>query len=59
MCYYGEGRVKLSVNFMSFCLTDIRSALVGVGLVIKDEKSGLTILDKGAIECGIEPSPDC
>lgn len=25
---------------------DIRSALVGVGLVIKDEKSGLTILDK-------------
>lgn len=41
---------KLPANFDSFFLTDIRTALVGVGLVIKDEKSGLTILDKGDLQ---------
>lgn len=31
----------------SVVLTDIRTALIGVGLVVKDDRSGLTILDKG------------
>lgn len=29
----------------------MRSALIGVGLVVKDDKSGLSILDKGKLEC--------
>ena len=35
--------------FGSFLCADVRTALVGVGLVVKDEKSGMTILDKGEL----------
>lgn len=37
-------------HFTCVVLTDVRTALIGVGLVIKDDKSGLTILDKGEAE---------
>lgn len=37
--------------FGSVVLTDVRAALIGVGLVVKDDKSGLSILDKGKVEC--------
>ena len=36
--------------FVSVVLTDVRTALIGVGLVVKDDKSGLSILDKGKVE---------
>ena len=39
------------VDFGCVVLTDVRSALIGVGLVVKDDKSGLSILDKGKVEC--------
>ena len=35
--------------FIFICSTDIRTALIGVGLVVKDEKSGLASLEKGAL----------
>ena len=35
--------------FIFICSTDICTALIGVGLVVKDEKSGLASLEKGAL----------
>ena len=35
--------------FIFICSTDIRTALIGVGLVVKDEKSGLASLERGAL----------
>jgi len=46
VCWFCDG-----VYFVSVVLTDVRSALIGVGLVVKDDKSGLSILDKGNLEC--------
>ena len=39
--------VKLASQLISLDSIDIRDALVGVGLVIKNEKSGIATLDKG------------
>ena len=41
--------------FVCVILTDVRSALIGVGLVVKDDKSGLSILDRGKVECYSKP----
>lgn len=46
-CLFCKGNL-----FASVVLTDVRTALIGVGLVVKDDKSGLTILDKGEAEFG-------
>ena len=39
--------VKLASQLSSLYSTDIREALVGVGLVVKNERSGIATLDKG------------
>ena len=46
------------VYFVFVVFTDVRSALIGVGLVVKDDKSGLSILDKGSVECYSKPKND-
>ena len=46
VCWFCDGPY-----FGSVVLTDVRSALIGIGLVVKDDKSGLSILDKGKMEC--------
>ena len=38
---------KLASQLSSLYLTDIREALVGVGLVVKNERSGIATLYKG------------
>ena len=39
--------LKLASQLSSLYSTDIREALVGVGLVVKNERSGIATLDKG------------
>ena len=39
--------VKQGSQLSSLYSTDIRDALVGVGLVVKNERSGIATLDKG------------
>ena len=39
--------LKIASQLSSLYSTDIREALVGVGLVIKNERSGIATLDKG------------
>ena len=39
--------LKLASQLSSLYSTDIREALVGVGLVVKNERSGTATLDKG------------
>ena len=39
--------LKLASQLSSLYSTDIRQALVGVGLVVKNERSGIATLDKG------------
>ena len=43
-CYF---LLKLASQLSSLYLTDIREALAGVGLVVKNERSGIATLDKG------------
>ena len=38
---------SLILIYFIFSSTDVRDALVGVGLLIKDDKSGLAMLEKG------------
>ena len=44
-CWFCDG-----TYFVSVVLTDVRSALIGVGLIVKDDKSGLSILDRGNVK---------
>ena len=39
--------LKLASQLSSLYSTDIREALVGVGLVVKNERSGIATMDKG------------
>ena len=39
--------LRVGSQLSSLYSTDIRQALVGVGLVVKNERSGIATLDKG------------